>query len=362
MLTHGTRRHEPVIGIRVATLLRKRREIAPLLSRRDAAQALTHLIRTHHRTRRPPPPGFVWDEWMHQSMTFYAPELGPFVDRWRQNAVPFLGRRYENPDFSATLNMSATNVTIFSATVNLPHSGQLIEIVSASCTNCTEGGTFRELETSACPASFYVNRSVAEARATKRARDARVAAASVGLEDGTTHTRTDPRANPIDGREDATRSRAVGSVEEWWRRRDPRPVSPRRSPLDPSAPLPRATTARRNERALLRPRRPRAEMDEAWVKMNGRHSNDEALPDLLIVKLSQPSEHPRAMTTYLDEYATTNFSSSHHAVPYPDGAGGVGVCEFSSAKLKASCSVLRYIALHYIAFITVDGQAQGELQ
>ena len=36
-------------------------------------------------------PGFAWDAWMSHAMTFYSPELSPFVLKWQSTKTPFLG-------------------------------------------------------------------------------------------------------------------------------------------------------------------------------------------------------------------------------------------------------------------------------
>ena len=40
--------------------------------------------------------GFAWDAWMHHSMTYYVPELTPFLAKWAENGTPFLARKYVN--------------------------------------------------------------------------------------------------------------------------------------------------------------------------------------------------------------------------------------------------------------------------
>ena len=159
-------------------------------------------------------PSFAWDAWMAQSMTFYAPELSPFVKIWQGKGTPFLARKYP---LVYSGNDTSVNVTVYSAFIALPHSGQIIEVISASCDLCADSSDFRELEPASCPASVRVNRTVVE-------------------------------------------------------------------------------------------------MDMAWNLMGGSHSNHYDVPDLLVVKLSQPTETPAAMSDYLREFATTNFSVTHSAV------------------------------------------------
>ena len=179
--------------------------------------------------------GFAWDAWMHHSMTYYVPELTPFLAKWAENGTPFLARKYP---LVYSGNDTSVNVTVFSAFVNLPHSGQIIEIISPACTQCGESADFRDFEPAACPASATVNRTVVE-------------------------------------------------------------------------------------------------MDMAWNLMGGSQSNGNDLPDLLVVKLSQPTETPGAMSDYLREFATTNFTVTRGAVRYADGATAAPrTCEFATARMR----------------------------
>ena len=59
------------------------------------------------------------DAWLMQSQTFYAPTLTPFLERWRERGVGFVGARYASP---------SDNVTLYSAMVSLPHAGHVIEV------------------------------------------------------------------------------------------------------------------------------------------------------------------------------------------------------------------------------------------
>ena len=95
---------------------------------------------------------FEWDEWMHQSMTFYAPELTPFLHRWKDRGVGFVGSRYPNP---------ADNVTIYSALVSMPHAGHVIEVVSDKV-HASLQGEFHTLGSTTCPGAFAVDRTADE--------------------------------------------------------------------------------------------------------------------------------------------------------------------------------------------------------
>ena len=89
-----------------------------------------------------------------QSQTFYAPALTPFLKRWAENGVKFVGSRYAT-EFD--------NVTMYSAMVSMPHAGHVVEIVSDKV-GSAYAADFAPLDDRACPDAVKVS---ASARALK---------------------------------------------------------------------------------------------------------------------------------------------------------------------------------------------------
>ena len=99
-------------------------------------------------------PDFAWDEWMTQSITFYAPELTPFLSRWSTNGIPFLGRvHFTEHDRSG--------LRLYSAFVQMPYSGAIAEIVSNDVSD-EWLEYFAPFERAACAESLHVNKTADE--------------------------------------------------------------------------------------------------------------------------------------------------------------------------------------------------------
>ena len=62
----------------------------------------------------------AWDAFMANSMTFYTPDLTPFVRKLRARGVPVLAATYTD----------ASGATVYSASVVLPGTGSLVEVVA----------------------------------------------------------------------------------------------------------------------------------------------------------------------------------------------------------------------------------------
>ena len=97
---------------------------------------------------------YAWDAWTMQSQTFYAPALTPFLKRWAENGVKFVGSRYAT-EFD--------NVTMYSAMVSMPHAGHVVEVVSDKVGR-SYAADFAPLDDRACPDAVKVS---ASARALK---------------------------------------------------------------------------------------------------------------------------------------------------------------------------------------------------
>ncbi len=95
---------------------------------------------------------YAWDAWTMQSQTFYAPALTPFLKRWAENGVKFVGSRYAT-EFD--------NVTMYSAMVSMPHAGHVVEIVSDKV-GSAYAADFAPLDDRACPDAVKVSASARE--------------------------------------------------------------------------------------------------------------------------------------------------------------------------------------------------------
>lgn len=93
---------------------------------------------------------FVWDAWMAQSITFYTPSLDKFLKAWEDAGVPYLARKYDNPEDGERM---------FTAFVYLPHAGHVMEVVSDKVGD-KDKSAFSSLEDESCPSAVYVGRSV----------------------------------------------------------------------------------------------------------------------------------------------------------------------------------------------------------
>ena len=93
-------------------------------------------------------PAFTWDAWMANAMTFFVPEIGPFLAVWDSHDTPWIGRYYTNP---------ADGATLYSAFVQVPHTGVIIELVTSDVSGYH--GKFHKLETISCPESVHVSQT-----------------------------------------------------------------------------------------------------------------------------------------------------------------------------------------------------------
>ena len=146
-------------------------------------------------------PGFAWDAWMSHAMTYYVPELTPFVAKWSENGTPFLARKYVNP---------LDGETLFSAFVAVPHTGVMVEMISATLEDAEMGDHFQELEPASCPAAVRVNRTLAEMNSAWASMAGRMANEK-GLPDALIVQLSMPTAaDPSDSRQEEAQGREEG--------------------------------------------------------------------------------------------------------------------------------------------------------
>ena len=109
----------------------------------------------------------IWDAFMANSMTFYAPDLTPFVRGLRGADVPIFAAKYRH-----TLNGAFCDdgesagceaVEFYSASVVVPHTGHLFEIVSEHL-DSKLAGPFEAFPDNSCPAANMVRQPVQELR------------------------------------------------------------------------------------------------------------------------------------------------------------------------------------------------------
>ena len=112
-----------------------------------------------------------WDAFMSNRMTFYAPDLSPFVRGLRGGGVPTFNAVYEH-----TLDVdgnhpkgSSGKVRVYSCSVVVPGTGQLFEVISEGLVDELKGAfdgdkIWRDWPAASCPSSNYVRQSVMELR------------------------------------------------------------------------------------------------------------------------------------------------------------------------------------------------------
>ena len=107
----------------------------------------------------------AWDAYMWNSMTFYAPDLTPFVRGLRGAGVPVFGARY-NHSFEDCdgASIACRDVLVYSASVVVPGTGQLFEVVSEHLDGPLRGA-FDEWPDAACPDAMAVTQPVKTMRA-----------------------------------------------------------------------------------------------------------------------------------------------------------------------------------------------------
>ena len=102
-----------------------------------------------------------WDAFMWNSMTFYSPDLTPFVRGLVGAGVPVFGASYNH---TLGAGYIGEEVALYSASVVVPNTGHLFEVVSE---HLDEGlrAPFGRWPASACPKAVEVSQSVSEMRA-----------------------------------------------------------------------------------------------------------------------------------------------------------------------------------------------------
>ena len=112
----------------------------------------------------------AWDGFMANSMTFYSPDLSPFVRRLRGAGVPVFAAKYDQnlgtcDDDDANDNSSAcANVTLYSASVVVPGTGNLLEVVSEHVGGALQAD-FKAFPARACRRAEEVRQTVSQMRA-----------------------------------------------------------------------------------------------------------------------------------------------------------------------------------------------------
>ena len=62
---------------------------------------------------------FTWHEFMAQAITFYTPDMSPFLKRWVKMQIPILRRFY---------NSQLDGKPMYSVRLMLPNSGHVLEV------------------------------------------------------------------------------------------------------------------------------------------------------------------------------------------------------------------------------------------
>lgn len=110
---------------------------------------------------------WVWSEWISQSATFYAPNLRLHLRNWDKAGVPFLGR------YRADRH---TETKLYSARVVVPHSGNVVEIVSGDVGEFA--ANFSAYEAGECGASAQIAASLESMESTWVSLDGRASNAA----------------------------------------------------------------------------------------------------------------------------------------------------------------------------------------
>ena len=63
---------------------------------------------------------FTWHEFMAQAVTFYTPDMSPFLKRWVKMQIPILRRFYNSP---------LDGKPMYSVRLILPNSGHVLEVI-----------------------------------------------------------------------------------------------------------------------------------------------------------------------------------------------------------------------------------------
>ena len=104
----------------------------------------------------------AWDAFMANSLTFYAPDLTPFVRRLRGARVPIFAGSYNHTLKICRFHCEA--VRLYSASVVVPGTGHLFEVVSEQL-DARLRGPFARFPASSCAESLVVRQTVEEMRA-----------------------------------------------------------------------------------------------------------------------------------------------------------------------------------------------------
>ena len=104
----------------------------------------------------------VWDAYMWNSQTFYAPDLTPFVRRLRGARVPMLCASYDGA-LTPISGRFANSVTLYSASVVVPGTGHLVEVVSEHV-DASLQGPFGAWPGASCPAANEITQAVSDLR------------------------------------------------------------------------------------------------------------------------------------------------------------------------------------------------------
>ena len=90
---------------------------------------------------------YDWDVFAPPTVTFYAKEIMPFVQRLDHHAVPFRAFQYLRP---------GTDRRMHSALVNVPFTGLTLEVTSEQSLARNESARFRHLAPRECPPSLWL--------------------------------------------------------------------------------------------------------------------------------------------------------------------------------------------------------------
>ena len=127
----------------------------------------------------------AWDEFLHNSMTFYVPDLTPFVRGLRGAGVPMLTASYEVEQLATTTQGAPggdAKVSLYSATVIVPGTGHAFELVSEGLEKALRG-PFGDLPATACAGALKLSLSAQEMRALWRESGGRMDGGVGGLPD-----------------------------------------------------------------------------------------------------------------------------------------------------------------------------------
>ena len=104
----------------------------------------------------------AWDAFLWNSITFYSPDLTPFVRKLTARGVPVFCAAY-NRSLERDDDDLVGDVPLYSASVVVPHTGHVIEVVSEHVDRAARG-PFARWPAAACPKAVEVSQSVGDLR------------------------------------------------------------------------------------------------------------------------------------------------------------------------------------------------------